>query len=186
MNTSEKVAYLKGLAEGLGLGNESKEEKLIGAIIDTLECIARDIEELEEVDFDLGEELDAISDDLSALEEIIYDDDCCCGGHGEHGDHECGCGGHHDHDDFDDEHEHGDHECGCGGHGHGGHGGHGGGCCGGHGHKHGVIYEVTCPGCQHTITIDEEILNLGSIQCPSCGGTLEFDFEAPEDKESDD
>lgn len=178
MNTSEKVAYLKGLAEGLGLGKETKEEKLIAAIIDTLESIALDIEDLEEADFDLGEELDAISDDLAKVEEILYDDDCCG-----FDDDDCCCGGHDSDDDLPDyEPERGG--CGCGGHGHEGHGHHHGGGCGcGHGHHgHGVIYEVTCPGCNHTITIDEEILNLGSIKCPSCDGTLEFDLEGEKDQ----
>lgn len=167
MTTSEKVAYLKGLADGLGLGRETKEEKLIAAIIDTLECIALDIEDLEEAADELGEEIDAISDDLSAVEEVVFDE-CCCGDY----DDECCCG---DDDECCSEPRHED-ECGCGGHGHH----HGGGCCGGHGHHHGVMYEVTCPACNNTITIDEEILNLGSIQCPNCDGILEFDFEADE------
>jgi hypothetical protein len=175
MTTSEKVAYLKGLADGLGLGRETKEEKLISAIIDTLECIALDIEDLEESTFDLGEEIDAISDDLEAVEDFLYDescdDDCCC----------------HDHDDdccsdFADEdyehdgccHDHREH------HDHHGHHGHEHGGCG-CGHHHGaVMYEITCPACNNTITVDEDVLNLGSIQCPSCGGLLEFDFEGSE------
>ena len=152
MTTSEKVAYLKGLADGLNLGKETKEEKLISAIIDTLECIALDIEDLEDTVFEMGEEIDAISDDLSVVEDFLLDedddDDCCC------------CD-----DDYDD-----DDRC-CSGH--GGH--HGGGCCGGH--QHPVLYEVTCPACENTITIDEEVLSLGSIKCPSCDGTLEFDLD---------
>ena len=154
MTTSEKVAYLKGLADGLNLGKETKEEKLISAIIDTLECIALDIEDLEDTVFEMGEELDAISDDLSVVEDFLLDEDddndCCC------------C----DDDDYDDD----DHHC-CSGH--GGH--HGGGCCGGHQHQ--VLYEITCPACENAITIDEEVLSLGSIKCPSCDGTLEFDLD---------
>ena len=34
MTTSEKVAYLKGFADGLGLDKENKQDKLIAAIID--------------------------------------------------------------------------------------------------------------------------------------------------------
>ena len=37
MEISEKVAYLKGLAEGLALDTETKEGKLIAAIIDVLD-----------------------------------------------------------------------------------------------------------------------------------------------------
>ena len=36
MTASEKVAYLKGLAEGLDIDKKSKEGKLFAAIIDTL------------------------------------------------------------------------------------------------------------------------------------------------------
>ena len=36
MNTSEKVAYVKGLAEGLGYDNKSKEGKILTAILDIL------------------------------------------------------------------------------------------------------------------------------------------------------
>mgnify|MGYP000736459654 FL=1 len=37
MEISEKVAYLKGLAEGLALDSDTKEGKLIAAIIDVLD-----------------------------------------------------------------------------------------------------------------------------------------------------
>ena len=50
MNTSEKVAYVKGLAEGLGYDNTSKEGKILAAILDILEDVAHDIEDLEESD----------------------------------------------------------------------------------------------------------------------------------------
>ena len=102
MTVSEKVAYLKGLADGLGLDTETKEGKLISVIIDTLEDIALEIEELNENADDIGDELDAISSDLSDVEEVLFgngddededdedeedDDDgeecdceeCCCG-----------------------------------------------------------------------------------------------------------
>ena len=62
MGISEKVAYLKGLAEGLALDTESKEGKLIAAIIDMQD---------EMVDIEDG--LDAVSDDLSEVEESLYE-----------------------------------------------------------------------------------------------------------------
>lgn len=89
MTVSEKVAYLKGLSEGLGLDTETKEGKLISAIIDTLEDISLELEELGENALDIGDELDAISDDLADVEEVIFgsdddeeddDEDCCCCG----------------------------------------------------------------------------------------------------------
>ena len=42
MEISEKVAYLKGLAEGLKLDEETKEGKLIAAIIDVLDAMAEE------------------------------------------------------------------------------------------------------------------------------------------------
>lgn len=68
MTASEKVAYLKGLAEGLDIDKKSKEGKLFAAIIDTLEELAGDIAELESNAWDLGEAIDQVSDDLEDLE----------------------------------------------------------------------------------------------------------------------
>lgn len=83
MTISEKVAYLKGLAEGLDLDTtKSKEAKLISVMIGILEEVGLSIEDLEDNTAALGEEIDAISEDLSDVEEIVYDedeDDCCCG-----------------------------------------------------------------------------------------------------------
>ena len=76
MTISEKVAYLKGLAEGLDLDVEkSKEGKLISVMIGILEDISLSIEDLEENALDLGEEIDALSDDLADVEEIVYEED---------------------------------------------------------------------------------------------------------------
>lgn len=76
MTISEKVAYLKGLAEGLNLDTEkSKEGKLISVMIGILEEMGLSIEALEDDMEDLGEELDAVSEDLSDVEELVYDED---------------------------------------------------------------------------------------------------------------
>ena len=143
MTTSEKVAYLKGLAEGLGLDKKEKEGKLFAAIIDVLDAVAADLEDLEENALDLGEEIDALSDDLAEVEDIIYDED----------------------EDEDDEDEDD--------------------CCCGHDHDDAVFYEVTCPACDNTITVDEDVLDLGAISCPNCGETLEFDLDEIEDADDD-
>ncbi len=76
MTISEKVAYLKGLAEGLDLDTEkSKEGKLISVMIGILEEIGLSIEDLEENTVALGEEIDAISDDLADVEAAVFEDD---------------------------------------------------------------------------------------------------------------
>lgn len=75
MTIAEKVAYLKGLAEGLDIDSiDSKEAKLISAIIDVLEEVALDIADLEENALALGDELDELSEDLSAVEDYILEE----------------------------------------------------------------------------------------------------------------
>ena len=74
MGITEKVAYLKGLADGLGLDKDSKEGKLFAAIIDVLDDMALEIEDMQEVQMELSEGLDAVSDDLEAVEDIVYED----------------------------------------------------------------------------------------------------------------
>lgn len=76
MTISEKVAYLKGLAEGLDLDTaKSKEAKLISVMIGILEEVGLSIEDLEENAEALGEEIDAISDDLSDVEDVVFGED---------------------------------------------------------------------------------------------------------------
>ncbi len=68
MTIVEKVAYLKGLAEGLAVDKESKEGKLFSAMIDILDDIALTVA-------DNCDQLDAIDEDLAAVEEIVYEDE---------------------------------------------------------------------------------------------------------------
>lgn len=76
MTISEKVAYLKGLAEGLNLDTEkSKEGKLISVMIGILEEMGMTLEDLEDNVDTIGDELDAISDDLADVEELVYDEE---------------------------------------------------------------------------------------------------------------
>ena len=72
MEISEKVAYLKGLAEGLNLDTDSKEGKLIAAIIDVLDDMAEKFADIEDELCDVEDGLDAGSDDLSDVEETLY------------------------------------------------------------------------------------------------------------------
>ena len=76
MTISEKVAYLKGLAEGLNLDTEkSKEGKLISVMIGILEEVGLSIEDLEENALALGEEIDVLSDALADVESVVFDED---------------------------------------------------------------------------------------------------------------
>ena len=75
MEITEKVAYLKGLAEGMDLDTEKKEGKLLAAIIDVLEDIALELSDIEDAQEELGEGLDAVSDDLEDVEDLLYGED---------------------------------------------------------------------------------------------------------------
>lgn len=75
MTVSERVAYLRGLAEGLELDLSTKEGKLISAIIDTLDDIAMEIEDISDGLDAIVEEIDAVSEDLSDVEDFIFGDD---------------------------------------------------------------------------------------------------------------
>ena len=140
MTTTEKVAYLKGLMEGMKLDTETNEGKLLSVIADILADMAEDMEDLSGDLFDLGEEVDALSDDLRDVEDYLCDDED-------------------DEEDWDEIDTDDDREP--------------------------LFFEVTCPACEKTITVDEDVLNLGAIQCPNCGEMLEFEFDeddgAPEE-----
>lgn len=76
MEITEKVAYLKGLAEGMELDVEKKEGKLLAAIIDVLDDLALELSDLRDLQMELEDGLDAVSEDLEDVEDVIYDCDC--------------------------------------------------------------------------------------------------------------
>ena len=80
MDICEKIAYIKGLAEGLSLDESAKEGKILAAIIDLLGDISEEICDIEDGCDELMEQIDAVDEDLASLEDFIYEDD------------ECGCG----------------------------------------------------------------------------------------------
>ena len=75
MEILEKVAYMKGLAEGLGLDTKSKEGKLLTVMMDILDDIALELRDLGDGQGELEEALDAVSDDLSDVESYLYEMD---------------------------------------------------------------------------------------------------------------
>ena len=97
MTLSERISYIRGLADGLELDNSNKEVKVLNAIIELLDDMALAVESTEELYDELAEQVDAIDEDLTTLEDDFYDDcdcDCdCC-------DDDCDCC-----DCYDDEEE---------------------------------------------------------------------------------
>jgi len=155
MSIKEKVAYLRGLAEGVGLDSDVKAEKLVSVIIETLEEMAEEVDALGQNSLDIGDELDAISDDLADVEEFLFGD--------EDDDYDGLEFDEFDDDDFEDDDDDG---CGCS-------------FCGGGA----LTYEVACPACGAEIELDESDLVLESISCPQCNEVLEFDFDDDFDEE---
>ncbi len=84
MTLTEKAAYIKGLAEGLALDASKPETKLINALIDIVDDLSLSVADLEDELVLVGEQVDAVDEDLDALESYVYDDDdcddcdCCC------------------------------------------------------------------------------------------------------------
>ena len=128
MDIVEKAAYLRGLCDGLDIDTDTKEGKLLVAIVDVIDELAASVSDLEAVADEMSDELDEVAEELLELEGA-FDDDCDCDECGD----DCEC------DDFH--------------------------------------YEVVCPTCGDSIMVDEDILALGTIQCPGCGEDLEFDMD---------
>lgn len=72
MNLTERIAYIRGLAEGLKLDENKDEVKVINAIIDLLEDMAYDVTDMEDIVDEVCDQVDEIDEDLSELEEQVY------------------------------------------------------------------------------------------------------------------
>ena len=142
MELKEKAAYLKGLAEGLELNKETKEGKLIAALIDltnelceAVETLDADMDEIVEEVVELREYIEEIDDDLNDVEEFL--------------DEEVELDDWDDEDeDEDDEDDWCDGDCeGCSG-------------CD-------DFFEIVCPSCGETICFDESV-DPEDLTCPAC------------------
>ena len=85
MTLIEKAAYIKGLVDGMELDKESKEGKviaalvdLLGEVVDAIDGLEADVDELyeyaEELDEDLGEVESVLCEDDDDFED--YEDEC--------------------------------------------------------------------------------------------------------------
>ena len=70
----EKVAYLKGLAEGMNIGGEGQ-GKLLNAMISTMDEMADAIDENEAAMAEIDECLDDIYDELDNIDDYLSDDE---------------------------------------------------------------------------------------------------------------
>lgn len=74
-NIREKVSYVKGLIDGLGIGEDTKEDKAIKAIVDVLEDIGDAVDDLDQAEAELDEYVNAIDEDLADVEGEVYGDE---------------------------------------------------------------------------------------------------------------
>ena len=97
MTISEKVAYIQGMFDGMGLDkSESGEAKVLAEVLDVLREVGDQLDTVDATLDEFGEEIDAISDDLADVEAIVGEDDeddCCCA-------HDLGCDNDLDDEDF--------------------------------------------------------------------------------------
>ena len=68
----EKVAYLRGLAEGMNVDESTSQGKLMTKIIDTLNDFADAINELNDSHVELDEYVEALDEDLTTVEDDLY------------------------------------------------------------------------------------------------------------------
>ncbi len=73
-NLLKKVSYLEGLAEGLGVKESTNDGKLLMQIIEVLGDFTDVLEDMVEDQIGLEEYVTFIDEDLSDLEDEIYDD----------------------------------------------------------------------------------------------------------------
>lgn len=72
---TEKMAYIRGLAEGLDIDATTKEGKLLLAIVDALSDMADEVYEVEDLQDEIQLQLDEVDEDLAELEDFIYGED---------------------------------------------------------------------------------------------------------------
>ena len=112
------------------MDGSKKEVKVLNAVIDLLDDMAKSMARTEEALNETRDQLDEVDEDLGLLEDDFYGDEAL------------------DDEDDDDEEE--------------------------------CYYEVTCPNCNETICLSEDIICDGQIECPNCGKLLEFDLDDDE------
>ncbi len=79
MGALEKIAYLKGLLDGLEIADENQ-KKVYAAMVEALDSLAHEVaeqtemgEELRDLYDELSDDLDQIDEDLESLEDDFYD-----------------------------------------------------------------------------------------------------------------
>lgn len=174
MKLTEKIAYMKGLIDGMELDRSTKESKAILQMAEVMEEMAVYIDDLQSQVDELTELCDLLDHDLGEVESDLYcddddddDDDFDDSDDDDDDNFRIGEVLPADYDDFDFEDDDDEYDE--------------------------VQYVVSCPSCDETVSLSERQLEEGSIVCPHCGELLEFnydniaaDFGEESEEESDD
>ena len=97
-NLTDRAAYLRGLADGMGLTKDTNENKLLLEMLNLLDEMAQKISELDEDVGELEAYVEDVDSDLADIEDVLFgdeDDDCDCGCC----DDDCDCCGEYDDDE---------------------------------------------------------------------------------------
>lgn len=175
----DKISYLKGLMEGLGVHPESREGKLFGAVCEALEESAEYAKKLENRVSELEELCSILDEDLSVIEELVDSEESGCTAclssdskikhyypeknqektevpsavvPADAGEDDAFLPELADIAEDDADGDFLDEE----------------------------EYETICPTCGKVILLDERMLEEGETICPNCGEELEFDFDEEE------
>lgn len=137
----QKIAYLQGLSAGINLDKESKEGKILGAVVDILEAMTEEIEKLRKDREELEKYVEAVDEDLGELEDEVYGNECDCD--------ECEDDEDDEDYDSDDYFEDGDLES----------------------EDEGSFVEMECPQCHDIVKFETSLLedeDVIEITCPNC------------------
>jgi len=143
MSAREKIAYLKGLLDGLGPAKDEGQNKIFGAMVEALDALSEEVEdqgeridEQRELYEDLADDCALLDEDLDALEKAFTE---CCGEDFDDEDEDD-----EDDDDDDDDGDDGDFDE--------------------------TYLSVTCPSCGYVFYYQpEEYEEDENLQCPGCG-----------------
>ncbi len=76
MTISEKVAYIQGLYDGLGLdASTSGEARILSEMLDVLKEVGQQLDGMDAAMDQFDEELDALGDSVADLEDAVFDDE---------------------------------------------------------------------------------------------------------------
>ena len=76
MTISEKVAYIQGLYDGLGLdGEKSGEARILSELLDVLREVGLQMDGMDATLDQFDKELDTLEDTVAGLEDTVFDDE---------------------------------------------------------------------------------------------------------------